>query len=62
VMPCGWARGSRRFECTTVFWNVPHSVTLQETWLFHDKINVSAGTVSSRVLSFTPSRSCHRLY
>jgi len=62
VMPCGWARDSRRFEGTTVFWNIPHSVTSQETLRFHHKINVSAGAVCSGVLSFTPSRSCHRIY
>jgi hypothetical protein len=38
VVLCGWARDSRRFEGTTIFWNVPHSVTSQETWLCHHKI------------------------
>jgi hypothetical protein len=52
VMPCGWARDSRHFEGTTIFWNVPHSVTSQETWLFHDKISVSAGAV---ILVYFPS-------
>jgi hypothetical protein len=62
VTSCGWARDSRRFEGTTIFRNVPHSVTSQETWRCHDEINVSAGAVSSGLLSFTPWCSCHSLY